>query len=402
MLARFSAFRLAAVFTILLALLARPALAGPTLVLDADTGAVLHADKAGTPWYPASLTKLLTAYITFERLRDDPDFTLETKIRVSARAAKEPPSKVGMPAGQRVSVKKALEALIVYSANDMAVVLAEGVSGTFAKFIKRMNDTSARLGMSASKFYNANGLPHDGQVTTARDLGVLSLALIDDFPEHAELFKLKTIRWGKRRINARNSLLRTFDGTDGMKTGYICASGYNLVVSATRDERRLIAVILGAPSASFRSDVARHLLETAFSRGASPAIDFGTVSDLSNDASEFVRPANLRPQICAKNRKRPKVTKSANLDGWGVLFGHYKTLKRAQNGLSRNLAALRGVATRGKAAAVRGRKKGRNAAVLAGLSFEDMLAVCDHLAKGGSRCATLNPKEVTNPKAGWR
>jgi len=376
--------------------------ANPTLVIDANSGAVLHADKAGTPWYPASLTKLLTAYITFERLRDDPDFTLDTKIRVSARAAKEPPSKVGMPAGQRVTVKKALEALIVYSANDMAVVLAEGVGGKFATFIKRMNDTAARLGMSASHFFNPNGLPHDGQTTTARDLGVLALALIKDFPEHAELFSMKSIRWGKRRINARNSMLRTFEGADGMKTGYICASGYNLVASATQDGKRLIAVILGAPSSSFRTDIARHLLNTAFGRNGAPAVDFGKVSDLSNDASDFVRPVNLRPQICAKDRKRPKITKSANLDGWGVLFGHYSTLKKAQNGLGRNLAALRGVATRGKAAAVRGRKKGRNAAVLAGLSFEDMLAVCDHLAKGGARCATLDPNEVRNPKAQWR
>ena len=398
MLARFAALTIFAILN----LAAPDARANPSLVIDADTGAVLYADKAGTPWYPASLTKLLTAYITFERLRDDPNFNLDTKLRVSARAAKEPPSKVGVPAGQRVTVKKALEALIVYSANDMAVALAEGVGGTYAKFIERMNDTAARLGMTASQFHNPNGLPNAKQTTTARDMGVLALALIQDFPEHAELFKLESIRWGKRRIRARNDLLRTYEGADGMKTGYICASGFNLVASATRDGKRLIVVVLGAPSGSFRTDIAKNLLGIAFARNGAPAIDFGNVSDLSNDASTYVRPANLRPQLCDKNRKRPKITKAADLDGWGVLFGHYTTLKKAKRGLGRNLEALRGIATSGKAAVVRGRKKGRNAAVLAGLSFEDMLAVCDQLAKGGARCATLNPKEVSNPKAQWR
>jgi D-alanyl-D-alanine carboxypeptidase len=393
------------VFPVLAALvlaLGSAASANPTLVIDAATGAVLHADRAGTPWYPASLTKLMTAYVTFERLRDDPDFTMETKIRVSARAAKEPPSKVGVPAGQSVTVRRALEALIVYSANDMAVTLAEGVGGTYARFIAAMNGTAARLGMTASKYYNPNGLPDDGQVTTARDLGVLALALLHDFPEYDEFFQLQSIQWGKRRIRARNSMLRTYDGADGMKTGYICASGYNLVASATRDGKRLIAVILGAPSGNFRTDVAAHLLDTAFARGGAPAIDFGTVAELSNDASDYVRPVNLRPQLCDNDRARPTITKAANLDGWGVLFGHYDSAKRARSGLSASLSALRGVATRGKAAVVNGRQKGRHAAVLAGLSFDEMLAVCDHLAKGGARCATLDPDEVGDPKADWR
>lgn len=389
------------VFCVLVAVfLAGPAGANPTLVFDASTGAVLHADKAGTPWYPASLTKLLTAYVTFERLRDDPKFSMDTKIRVSARAAKEPPSKIGMPAGQRISVRRALEALIVYSANDMAVVLAEGVGGSYSKFIESMNATAQRLGMTASKFYNPHGLPHDGQVTTARDLGLLALALVREFPEHDDLFKLDSIQWGKRRIRARNSLLRTYDGADGMKTGYICASGYNLVASATRDGRRLISVILGSPSGTFRMKVAAHLMDTAFARGAAPALDFGKVAELSNDASRYVRPVNLRPQLCARDRAKPTITKSANLDGWGVLFGQFKSKKSAQSELNSSLSALRGVATRGKAAVVAGNK--RHSAVLAGLSFEEMLAVCDHLAKGGSRCATLDPKEIDNPKAAWR
>ncbi|MHA1547199.1 MAG: D-alanyl-D-alanine carboxypeptidase family protein [Alphaproteobacteria bacterium] len=382
--------------------LPRASLANPTLVIDAQTGAVLHADMAGTPWYPASLTKLMTAYIVFQKLRDDPDYGLKTKIRISKYAASMPASKIGIRAGRQVRVGRALEALIIYSANDIAVALAQSVTGSVDKFATRMNATAKALGMSATQFRNPNGLPNDAQVTTARDLAILARAIFVDFPERAPLFAQKVLKWGKKSIRARNSLLRNFPGADGMKTGYVCASGYNLVASATRQGKRLIVVVLGAPSGQYRMAVAANLLEKAFARGARPAIEFGDVASLSNDASLFVRPANLRPQLCTPGGKAPKILKTANLAGWGVLFGHYTTQKRARQALRRNLAALRGVATRGSAAVVRGRKKSRNAAVLAGLSLDEVLAVCDHLAKGGNNCTTLNPKEISNPKAAWR
>jgi len=396
--------RLAAMPLVLLILLAvtgagtlfpDSAKATPTLVVDAETGAVLHADQAGTPWYPASLTKLMTSYITFERLREDETFTMKTSLKVSKLAAREPPSKMGVPVGGTVSVRKALEALIIYSANDIAVALAEGVAGSLPAFIDRMNATASRLGMSATTFRNPHGLPQDEQVTTARDLAILARALLHDFPEYHELFAMDTLQWGKKRLRARNSLLRTFSGADGMKTGYICASGYNLVASATRDGRRLIAVILGAPSGNYRMQMASNLMETAFSRNGAQALDFGTVDTLSNDASLFLSPPNLRPQLCNKNRKAPKIVKAGQLDGWGALFGHFKTRKSAQSVLSNNIAALRGIATTGKAAVTKA--SAGHAAVLAGLTIDKVLEVCDHLNKGGLPCAALSPAEVNDP-----
>jgi D-alanyl-D-alanine carboxypeptidase len=388
--------RLAASAIVALAALAGGgALAGPTVVIDADSGAVLHADQAGTPWYPASLTKLMTAYLTFERLRDDPEFTLATKLPMTELGAKQPPSKIGIAAGTDVTVRKALEALIIYSANDIAVALAERVGGSFDDFIDDMNGTAARLGMTATRFYNPNGLPEDGQVTTARDLAILGRAIYLDFPEYADLFAMDVLRWGKKHIRARNSFLRSFEGADGMKTGYICASGYNLVASASRDGKRLIAVVLGAPSGDYRTQIAAHLLATAFARGAQPMLDFTSVETLSNAAARHVAPADLRDDLCSRDRERPQIAKASELDGWGVNFGEFDTTKTARAALDRGLAALRGVARHGKAAVV---KNGAgNLAVLAGLTLDEALQVCGHLAKGGMACAALSPGAVKNP-----
>jgi len=372
-----------------------PALANPTLVIDVETGAVLHADRAGVPWYPASLTKLMTAYLTFERLRDDPDFTLASEITVSKLASDQPASKMGLPPGTPVSVARALDALIIYSANDIAIVLAEAVAGSVPAFVKRMNETALRLGMSATHFENPNGLPADGQVTTARDMAVLARALIFDFPERAAIFAEPVLKWGKRRLRARNSLLRTFDGADGMKTGFICASGFNVVATASRDGRRLMAVVLGAASGNLRNEIAAHLLDTAFARAALPSLEHDTVDLVSNQASRLVAPADLRAQICARSGARPTVAKAEDLDGWGALLGRADDRKKAAAVLGGALSALRGIVDHGTAAVVP--DSGELAAVLAGLSVEEALDVCEHLAKAAMSCTVLAPGEVVTP-----
>lgn len=239
------------------------AAASPALLFEATSGKVLYAEDVDNLWHPASLTKIMTAYITFEAIRDG-KLKADDKVVCSEVSAKEPPSKIGLPIGAEMSVELALKALIVKSANDVAVMLAEKVGGSVEGFVAQMNATAQRLGMTRSRFVNPNGLPADEQVTTARDLAKLSRAIVKEFPQHAELWAMPDFRIGKRRLASHNSLLRTFDGADGLKTGFICDSGYNVVASATREGTRLMAIVLGEPSTKDRSIRAASLLEHGF------------------------------------------------------------------------------------------------------------------------------------------
>jgi len=237
--------------------------AGPALLFDASNNKVLYAHDADRLWYPASLTKIMTAYVVFEAIKNG-ELTLETKLVSSALAAKEPPSKIGLPIGAEISLEFGLRALIIKSANDVAVMLAQAVAGSPEFFIARMNRTAKRLGMTRTTFVNPNGLPVPGQVTTARDLGRLVVAVARDFPQYTRYWAMPYLRIGKRRLRSHNALLRTYDGADGVKTGFICDSGFNVVASATRNGRRLIAIVLGSPSSKTRNRRARDLLDHGF------------------------------------------------------------------------------------------------------------------------------------------
>ncbi|MFZ4808069.1 MAG: D-alanyl-D-alanine carboxypeptidase family protein [Hyphomicrobiaceae bacterium] len=255
-------FRAALVGVFLLVALV-PAQAGPALLFEADSGRVYYAEDADDHWYPASLTKILTAYVTFAALKAG-KVTLDTKIKCSEAANMQPPSKLGLPVGGEITIDLALRSLIVKSANDVAVMLAEGVAGSEEAFVAEMNAVAKRLGMTRSNFVNPNGLPAAEQVTTARDLAILSKAVLRDFPEYAEYWTMVDVRIGKRRLGSHNGLLRTYEGADGLKTGFICDAGYNVVASATRDGRRLMAVVLGEPSGFERSIRAASLLDHGF------------------------------------------------------------------------------------------------------------------------------------------
>lgn len=240
-----------------------PALAGPALLFDPSNGKVLYAEDQDNQWHPASLTKIMTAYLTFEALKAG-KLTLEQKIPVSENAHNQPPSKVGLPVGAEMTVELAIRALIVKSANDVAVMLAEAIGGSEEAFVKQMNETAQRLGMTRTRFVNPHGLPAPEQVTTARDLAKLARAVLQDFPERASLWGLADIQIGRRRLRTHNGLLRTYEGADGLKTGFICDSGYNIVASASRDGRKLVAVVLGEVSGRERSVRAASLLEHGF------------------------------------------------------------------------------------------------------------------------------------------
>jgi D-alanyl-D-alanine carboxypeptidase len=247
----------------LLALSPAAAVAGPTLLFEAGSGKVLYAEDQDHYWHPASLTKIMTAYVAFEAIREG-RITPETKLVCSETASKEPPSKIGLPVGAEMTVALGLKALIVKSANDVAVMLAETIGGNVDGFVQKMNATARKLGMSRTHFVNPNGLPAPQQVTTARDLAKLARAVIRDYPEYAELWAMPVVQIGKMKLASHNSLLRTFEGADGLKTGFICDSGFNVVASATRDGTRLMAVVLGEPTPNERALRAASLLEHGF------------------------------------------------------------------------------------------------------------------------------------------
>lgn len=237
--------------------------AGPALLFDADDGKILYAEDPDKKWHPASLTKIMTAYLAFEELRAG-RLTLKSKIKCTEAAHKEQPSKIGLPVGAEISMDLALQSLIVKSANDVAVMIAEAISGSVPQFVSRMNATAKKLKMTQTNFVNPNGLPALQQVTSARDMALLAQAVAKDFPEYAHYWKQSSFRIGKKRLTSYNSLLRTFEGADGLKTGFICDSGYNVVASATRDGRRLMAVVFGEPTGRSRAIRAASLLEHGF------------------------------------------------------------------------------------------------------------------------------------------
>ncbi|MGB1027807.1 MAG: D-alanyl-D-alanine carboxypeptidase family protein, partial [Rhodospirillaceae bacterium] len=211
------------------------------LVIDADLGAVLHARRPNQRIPPASLTKMMTAYVVFEGLKAG-TYRLSDRVEISATARNARPVKIGFAAGADIALGDALKALIGRSANDVAVALAEFVAGDEATFAAYMTRTAHRLGMSRTTFKTANGLPADGQYTTAHDMAVLAQALIRDHPGLYRYLSLKSFRFNGGTMGSINAVLRVYPGADGLKTGFTCASGYNLVASAVRDGRRLIGV----------------------------------------------------------------------------------------------------------------------------------------------------------------
>lgn len=282
----------------------RTAHAEALLLVEADTGKVLQAENATYPWYPASITKLMTAYVTLKAVKEG-RISFDTLVTVSPIAASQSPSKMGFKAGTQLTVENALTMMMVKSANDIAVVLAEGVGGSIDGFAAMMNEQAARLGMTQTHYVNPNGLPAEGHVTSARDQAILARAIIRDLPEYEYVVHIPAMKFGRRVTRNFNKLIGRYPGADGMKTGFICAAGYNLVATATRNNKRLIAVVFGASSGQARALKAVQMLERGFNSGNGltwlrPAL--GTVDNLAPiDAA----PPDLRDEMCGPKRKHP-------------------------------------------------------------------------------------------------
>ncbi|WP_183251378.1 D-alanyl-D-alanine carboxypeptidase family protein [Brevundimonas basaltis] len=233
------------------------------IVVDAETGEVLFARHADSRRYPASITKVMTLYLAFEALTEG-KVKLDDVITVSSRAASQPPSKLGLAAGQTITLDDAMKATAVRSANDMAVVIAEHVAGSHDRFAARATLKARELGMTQTRYVNPNGLPDARQITTARDLAILARAVMRDYPQYYRYFGLHDWAYQGREYRNTNGLLRSQYGYDGMKTGYTNASGYNLAASAVRDGRRLITIVLGGRSTASRNSHVAELMDTGF------------------------------------------------------------------------------------------------------------------------------------------
>lgn len=271
--------------------------ANPILLVDAQTTEVLYAEDAGQPWHPASLTKLMTAYITFSAIAAG-RVSLETPVKISRKAWNLAPSKSGLKVGGSVTLQDALYIMLVQSANDVAVAIAETVSGSEERFVEEMNAMAQAMDLSATHFANPHGLHHPSQVTTARDLAVLALYIRRDFPQFLPMFGTEKVTLNNRVMKTNNGLLTGFLGTTGMKTGYVCASGLNIVASVERDGRSLVGVVLGGSSARERNEMAAQM----FLRALSGALT-GTGQSVVNVANVNAEPVNMRPLVCGKKAK---------------------------------------------------------------------------------------------------
>ncbi len=241
------------------------------MVIDARTGKVLHSRNADTRLHPASLTKMMTLYLVFQAVEHG-DISLDQMVTISANAAAEPPSKLGLKAGQRIKLRYLIRAAAIKSANDAATALAEAVAGSEAAFVQRMNRMARAMGMSRTTFRNASGLTSRGHLSTARDMTTLGRHLLYDFPQYYNLFSRRSADAGVRVVNNTNRrLLNSYTGADGIKTGYTAAAGYNLVASARRGNERIIATVFGGRSAASRNAKVAELLDLGFRRAPSNA-----------------------------------------------------------------------------------------------------------------------------------
>ena len=287
---RRSAWFLGSALLLTTGLAANTTLANPRMLVDVNTLKVIEHEDAFQRWYPASLTKLMTAYTVFRAIKAG-ELTLESPVTMTKNAAAEPPSKMYFKPGQKMTLDSALKIILVKSANDVAVAIAESVGGSEQGFVNRMNAEAARIGMSSSHFINPHGLPGKGQYTTARDLAVLAVTLKREFPQYASYFSLEGFTTGKKQYPNFNMLIGRFDGADGMKTGFICASGFNQVSSATRNGRSVVSVVLGSDSLA---DISAGMLEKGLTSrvGNVPTLGqlrpYGETRDSVADISEGI------------------------------------------------------------------------------------------------------------------
>ena len=370
------------------------------IVVDAEDGAVLDAYEAGRQWFPASLAKLMTVYI-FLNASVEGGVSLDDDLEISKAAAGQPARKAYLRAGKTIKAKKAMLASIIHSSNDAAVVLAEAVSGSEAKFVERMNETAKSLGMSGTRFTNASGLPDANARVTARDIALLALSLIERFPDHLKMFSKRSVRVGKRRLPTGNGLLDVVPGATGMKTGFTCWSGYNAVLTTKRDGRTLITAILGAPSRSARNGRAIRVTNATFKAPIDE--ENQVIADYDADTPGD-QPARVLPAGKCNRILNASSGGVGWLPGWGIVLGAYPKRALAWKRISKMMRLLKPSQRKGRRTIVASKRRPVRLynALLVGLRQKDVVSICNTLKAKKEYCQGLPPKWLNNPKAVWR
>jgi D-alanyl-D-alanine carboxypeptidase len=381
-----------------------------SILIDAGNGEVLYRANADDPKYPASLTKMMTLYLTFEALQKK-RIKLGQYFPISRKAASQPPTKLDLKAGRKIRIEHAILGLITKSANDAAIVLAECIGGSEAQFVRLMNQKARRLGMMRTTFRNPSGLPDDDQVTTARDLATLANALIRDYPKFYPYFSRASFTYQGIAHPNHNRLMDIYPGMDGLKTGYIRASGFNLAASAVRDGRRLIAVVMGGDSPGWRDEHMAELMDQGFATPRTPAplvasrrpptvparkpdagTDVASLEEVEDGSQLAALAASITPSTdgLTSSAVAAELPKSGS---WGIQVGAFSDAdagRRALDSVSRRLPSLLASAypqmvpvTTGSGRLFRAR--------LMGLDEAAARTVCANLEHAGEGCLTVGP-----------
>ncbi|WP_449230993.1 serine hydrolase [Azospirillum doebereinerae] len=382
-----------------------------SIIVDARTGEVLHEQDADAVTHPASLTKMMTLYLTFDAL-DDGRLSLDQALPVSSWAESMSPTKLGLRAGSSLRVETAILGLVTKSANDAAVVLAEALGGSETRFAEMMTRKARELGMRNTLFRNASGLPNMEQVTTARDFSILSRAMLADHPKYYPYFSRRNFVYGGRSLPNHNRLMSRYEGMDGIKTGYTVASGFNLAASATRDGRRLVGVVMGGKSAVSRDNRMEALLDQAFgkpNRGREDGPLVASVDRPSRVAPEAEGDNDDEPVVKGKLAVRkatpvqkvsapsaaPVASAGKSGNGWGIQVGAFSSKAAGQKALAQ-AAKQAPFLLRGAKHTVTEVKTGKDKvyrARMVGMDEKEARQACATLSKHGHRCMAVSPND---------
>jgi D-alanyl-D-alanine carboxypeptidase len=373
----------------------------PAVVLDYDGGPLLLAADADRPWYPASLTKLMTVYLAFEALESNELEPGET-LTASEYAASQTGTRLGLAKGTTLTVMEAIQATVLRSANDAAVVLAERMGGSEPAFAEQMTERARTLGMTATVFRNATGLPDPHQFTTAADMALLARTLIHDFPERYALFGTRTMAWHGHQLSNINGLLASFAGADGLKTGFTCGSGYNIVASAAHDGRRLIAVLLGATSLDARHAEITRLLDAAFAGTVPKEYATPAKADGAVKLAAAIKP--VLPAGCDPASATTAALAAPALQGWALTVGNAHQERDAKAMLDTARTALGGDLRGGRPLIVQryvGALPPYRALVVGYPNEDKAIATCMKLRRADVHCIVISPEQLAARHAIW-